>query len=111
MMVSQLTEGQALDMGITEAAIQQAREAAIREIYIADHFRWHLDPTSGVECADNCPGQGMACGCEHENHFDAKREESGAHGYLMVPAGSRSAQFVGKVCDLCAETCMVDYLI
>lgn len=83
MMISQFSEGQAMDMGIMTAAVQQAETARLEK----------------------------ACGCEHENHFDAKREASGEHEYLAVPAGARSALYVGKICDHCAETCMVNYLI
>lgn len=77
MMISQLTAGQAMDMGIVEAAIRQATTEQ--------------------------------CNCEAETHFLFMGERG--HAYLAVPAGKKWAQFVGRVCDHCAETCMADYLI
>lgn len=76
MLISEYTIAQAMDMGITEAAVRQATEANTPE----------------------------ACNCEHARHFSGKV----AHAFRSAPAGSHWAQFVGKVCDNCAETCMAN---
>lgn len=49
------------------------------------------------------PGQ---CNCEHGEHFD----NGPGHEYLAVPSGERTARYVGRVCDKCAQTHMADYL-
>lgn len=48
------------------------------------------------------------CGCEATGHFLPERT---LHGYCEVPAGTRHAQFVGLVCDECADTCMKDHMV
>lgn len=55
----------------------------------------------------------VPCGCEHKSHFVKGGDIplNRKHDYLAVPAGTRWAQFVGAVCDTCAETCMTGYLI
>jgi hypothetical protein len=60
---------------------------------------------------------GRACQCEHVSHeTDAyARSEwpelaGTGHAYMSVPAGTRRAQFVGPVCDECADTHMRPYL-
>lgn len=56
-------------------------------------------------------GQAMAglrpCQCEHESHF----HEGPGHPYQRADSGDARAAFVGPVCDLCALTCMADYLL
>lgn len=47
------------------------------------------------------PDTEVLCQCEAEGHFENTR-----HPYLGVPAGSRSALYVGRVCDPCATDCV-----
>lgn len=46
------------------------------------------------------------CQCEHLCH-----ETGDGHAYLAVPAGSRRAEFVGPICDECADTHMSIWVI
>lgn len=46
------------------------------------------------------------CQCEHESHMEC----GSGHGYLAAPAGTRRAQHVGLVCDVCADGHMRPYL-
>lgn len=49
------------------------------------------------------------CNCEHESHFP---EDGGTeHAHMAVPAGDRSAQHVGPVCDECADGHIAEYLV
>jgi hypothetical protein len=53
------------------------------------------------------------CNCEAAEHFDFDSVQFGVergHDYLAVPAGERHALYVGRICDLCADTHMKDYL-
>lgn len=50
--------------------------------------------------------ENTACQCEHINH-----ENGGKHLYMGVPAGRDEAQWIGRVCDDCAGTCMADLLV
>ena len=44
------------------------------------------------------------CNCEHKSHFDGSD-----HEYMKAQAGDKTAQFVGPVCNHCAETHMSSY--
>lgn len=49
----------------------------------------------------------VMCQCEHADH---ERGASG-HRYLGVRAGARRAQYVGLICDECADGHLADYLV
>jgi len=64
------------------------------------------------------------CQCENMPHVVISVEEAQimgivtdtpilptGHAYLAVPAGTRRAAYIGRVCDECAETCMKDYMM
>jgi hypothetical protein len=51
------------------------------------------------------------CNCEHTNHFTDEFGPQNGHEYLASTAGSQRALYVGPICDSCAATCMVDYLV
>ena len=51
------------------------------------------------------PAADDPCNCEHVDHEDGK-----AHRYMGVPAGTRHAMFVGRICDECADGHMSEYL-
>lgn len=59
-------------------------------------------------------GRPEPCNCEHTSHFDDTPAGSPAphtdHEYLKVPAGNRTARYVGRICDHCADTHMAGYL-
>lgn len=53
----------------------------------------------------------MQCQCEHADHFEAHTQRGqGVHGYLEVPAGERTARFVGRICDTCADGHMAPWV-
>lgn len=59
-----------------------------------------------------------ACGCEHVRHFTPDNSPTefaewvrDGHPYMAVAAGSQRAYHVGEICNVCATTCMADYLI
>jgi len=70
----------------------------------------------------NNPARTNPCNCEHVNHFTEQAivvngrvvrqaHKRTAHRYMKVEAGEQWAQWVGHVCDTCATTCVVDYLV
>ena len=75
--------------------------------YTEDLINLHARQQVSVKRLEN------PCMCEHTNHFDDEYgpRVDGAHVYLDVTAGKREARYVGPVCNVCAQTCMVDYLI
>lgn len=46
----------------------------------------------------NTPILVVLCQCEHTEHW-----EGVGHGYLAVAAGTQRAEFVGQICDACAN--------
>lgn len=50
----------------------------------------------------------IMCQCEHISH---EQSAATAHPYLGVPAGTRRADYVGRVCDECAKGHLAEYLI
>jgi hypothetical protein len=48
------------------------------------------------------------CNCEHEDHF---MPIATGHRHMAVPAGERRADWVGAICDTCADGHMAAYLI
>lgn len=60
------------------------------------------------------------CNCEHQNHFTDRYDDvlrankkvpRLAHRYMLPKAGDAWAAWVGHVCDECARTCMVGWII
>lgn len=49
----------------------------------------------------------VKCQCEHADHEQPAR----SHPYLAVPAGTHRADYVGPVCDDCAQGHLADYLL
>jgi hypothetical protein len=53
--------------------------------------------------------KGEPCNCEYFEHFGETTRTK--HEYRGVPSGKHRAQWVGPICDKCAQTCMKDFLV
>jgi hypothetical protein len=58
------------------------------------------------------------CNCEHQDHFNFRVDGKGVvdrprglHEYMAKPAGDQWAWYIGHVCDYCAATCMVGWIV
>lgn len=49
------------------------------------------------------------CGCEHIEHESPG--STGAHYYMAAAAGERRADYVGRVCDTCADGHLAEYVL
>lgn len=73
-----------------------------------------FDQASGPYSAYELRSEGSTvtpCLCEHTNHFNDQFGPIVGHEYTAADAGNAKALYVGSICDACASTCMVDYLI
>lgn len=103
-----LTEAGTDNNGVDYAAYLLADPDDNETIRYTEDLAWlHLRQQVSVKRLEN------PCMCEHTNHFDDEYgpRVDGAHIHMDVPAGQRQARYVGPVCNVCAQTCMVDYLI
>lgn len=71
------------------------------QLYVT-HLQFTMPGNYILECEHGYPVN--PCNCEHVSHFpDTPKYDPSQHPYIKATAGTRSAIYVGKICDVCAD--------
>ena len=103
---------------VTEGHIAFCEKEGHASCYV-DGVRISLCPRCGTDVAIVYKAESavevtesVRCWCEHTDHFYGADSKMRGHACgATLPGTGRKAKDIGSVCSVCAETCMVDYLI